>query len=361
MPELEPLHFLYGVLALVPAIIWLSFIFGRQKNKKFQIIIFLLGALSVAPIFLLQYLFQLYPQIDIIAWADKNFTTNPLLHFLVLYAWVSITEELIKQWMVRYLDSKYLLVQTINDSIHFSLVSALGFSFAENIFYLYHIGVGAGLGTLLVTYLFRSIFTTCGHLVFSGFFGYYYGRAKFSISLVNQSSIQGKPLYFSRFIGKLLNISKFQAYQEATIIKGLLIAIVLHTVYNYLLEMSNYTGNSIFIAAAAIFIIGFYLLLRQILKFKAGSLILLEDNQGKQRSTMAKTDEEVVIELLGMWFNSGRYVDVLHICDRLLKRDPENKIVQLFKARATDKMEQGDPYKKVLNALFTSTEDKSKN
>lgn len=358
MPELEPLHLLYGGLALLPAIIWLSFIFRKQQKKKFQIIIFLLGSLSVIPIFLLQYLFTIYPQIDVLAWADSAFTDNQFLHFLVVYAWVSITEEIVKQWMVRFLDSKYLLVETINDSINFSLVSALGFSFAENIFYFYHIGTSAGLAALIVAYLFRSIFTTCGHLVFSGFFGYYYGRAKFSISLVNQSNIQGKTLLLPRLIGKMLNISKIQAFQEATIIKGLLIAIGLHTVFNYLLEMSNYTGNSLFIAGAALYILFFYFVLRQILKFKAGSLILIEDNAGKQRSTMAKSDEEVVLELMGMWFNSGRYVDVLHICDRLLKRDPDNKIVQLFKARAVDKMEQGDPYKVVLGKLFSGNATK---
>lgn len=360
MPSFEPLYLLYGGLALLPAIIWLSFIFSRQSHKKFQILIFLMGAFSVVPIFFLQYLFSLYPQIDVISWANETFSSSPYLHFLVLYAWVSITEELVKQWMVRYLDSKYLLIETINDSIHFSLISALGFSFAENIFYFYQIGTHFGVAALLVAYLFRSLFTTCGHLVFSGFFGYFYGKAKFSISIAEQSTLQGKSLWFSRIIGKLLNISKFQAFQESTILKGLFIAMILHTIFNFLLEMSNYTGNSFFIAAAAIFIFSFYLLLRWILKFKSGSLILTEDNQDKKLSTMAKNDEEVVIELLGMWFNKGKYVDVIHICERLLHRDPDNKIVQLFKARALDKMEHGNPYKAILSKLFPEKDQPKK-
>lgn len=360
MFSFEPLYLLYGGLALLPAIIWLSFIFTRHSHKKFQILIFLMGAGSVAPIFILQYIFSLYPQIDVIAWANDTFSSNAYLHFIVLYAWVSITEEIVKQWMVRYLDSKYLLIETINDSINFSLISALGFSFAENIFYFYQIGTHLGVAALLVAYLFRSLFTTCGHLVFSGFFGYFYGKAKFSISITEQSSIQGKSLWFSKLIGKLLNISKIQAFQEATILKGLFIAILLHTTFNFILEMSNYTGNSIFIAAAAIFIFTFYILLRWILKFKAGSLILIEDNQGKKISTMSNSNEEVVIELLGMWFNKGKYVDVIHICERLLRRDPDNKIVQLFKARALDKMEHGNPYKTILSKLFPSKEEPKK-
>lgn len=352
MPSFDPLYLLYGGLALVPAIIWLSFIYKKQGNKKFQFIIFFLGAFSVAPIYLIQYLFQEFPQLDFISAANESFSDNPHLLFLLLYSWVSISEEIVKQWMVRFLDGKYLIVQTINDSIRFSLISALGFSFAENIFYFVSIGHSLGLGAFFVTFLFRSIFTTCGHLVFSGFFGYFYGIAKFSISIVEQSNLQGKKMYFSNFVGKLLNISRIQAYQETTILKGLFLAIILHTIFNYSLEMSGFTGNSLFIAASAIFILLCYLSLKRILKYKAGRLILFENSQTKQASTMAKSDEDVVIELMGYWFKEKKYVDVLHICERLLKRDPTNRIVKLFKAKAIDQMDNSNPYKKILPNLF---------
>jgi hypothetical protein len=71
---------------------------------------------------------------------------------------------------------------------------------------------------------------------------------------------------------------------------------------------------------------------------------------------MAKTDEDVVIELLGMWFNKNKFVEVLHICERLLKRDPDNKIVKLFKAQAMDKMEGKHPYKTILSKIFPDQE-----
>ncbi len=351
MPSFEPLYLVYGGLALLPAIIWLILIYSKQSNKKFQILIFFLGSLSVVPIFLIQYLFSVYPQFDLVSYANDHIT-NPHLNFLILYAWVAITEELVKQWLIRYLDGKFLLVQTINDSIRLSLISALGFSFAENIFYFYQIGTQFGLASLLVAYLFRSIFTTCAHLVFSGFFGYFYGIAKFSISIVEQSTLQGKKLWFSRLLGRLFNISRIQAYQETTILKGLFTAILLHMVFNYSLEMNNFTGNSLFIGFAALFIFVCYMILRKILKNKAGSLVLVEEPEEFRSSTMAKSDEDVVIELLGMWFNKGKYVDVIHICERLLKRDPTNKIVNLFKAKALDQMDQANPYKTVLSKLF---------
>lgn len=352
----EPLYLVYGLLAFIPTLVWLSFLFNKRKNRKLQILLFFFGAFSVAPIFLIQYIFQLFPQLDFITIADKQIT-DINLHFLLIYSWVGISEELIKQWMLRYLDSKYMFVETINDSIKFSLISALGFSFAENIFYFYQIGTNIGLLSLVIAFLFRSIFTTCAHLVFSGFFGYYYGLAKFSISIVEQSIQQGKKIYFSRFLARLLNMSKIQAYQETTILKGLFAAIIMHVFFNYMLQMNGSTGNPLYIVTAVLFIILSYALLRQLLKNRSGKLVLVQNSSEGQPSTMAKTDEEVVVELLGMWFNKGKFVDVIHICERLLKRDPDNKIVQLFKAKAMDQMNTNNPYKIILSKLFPNQDN----
>jgi hypothetical protein len=74
---------------------------------------------------------------------------------------------------------------------------------------------------------------------------------------------------------------------------------------------------------------------------------------------MANKDEEVVIELLGLWFKEKKFVDVIHICQRLLERDPGNKVVMLFKAQAADKLSNNDIYGKLLKTLFPTNEEKS--
>lgn len=347
----DPLYLVFTSLALLPVILWQIFLFKKSKNRKIQIIIFLMGTLTVIPIFAVMRLFEYYPQFDFISQANEAIN-NPIYQFLITFAWVGLSEELVKQWILRYLDSKYLLVQTINDSINLSLISALGFSFAENILYFHNIAAGFGLGSLIIAFLFRSIFTTCSHLVCSGFFGYYYGIAKFSMSIVEESNWEGKKLRIARTIGRIFNISRIQAYQETTILKGLLIALALHAAYDFLFQMNAYTGNPLFIIAGAVFIITFYLLLKKILKNRAGRLILSDEQTKQKVSSMAKTDEDVVIELLGMWFNKGNYVDVIHICGRLLKRDPDNRVVKLFKAKALDQMTHDNPYKLILSKLF---------
>ena len=345
------LYIISGVLAFIPAAIWLSIIFQRTKRRGIQILIFVGSIFSVVPVFLLQYFLELFPQFDVLKFLNSNFQDQNL-HLIFLFISVGIVEEIVKQFLLRFIDRKYLLIQTINESIQYSLVAALGFAFAENIFYIYSIYSQFGIQQLFITYLFRAVFTTCAHMIFSGFFGYYYGIAKFSLNIVDQSKWLGKKQRITKFTGNLLKISNYEAYKKLTVLKGLIIAILLHATFNLLLQFNQ-------IIIVAIFVLCSYFLLRRLLNQKSGRLILIADQDNQNRSTMAKKDEEVVIELLGLWFKEKKYVDVIHICQRLLERDPGNKVVMLFKAQAADKLSNNDIYGKLLKTLFPSNEEKS--
>lgn len=335
---------LSALLAFIPALIWLSFLFKKTKRKGLQLFIFLSGIFSVGLVFGLQYFLNLFPQFDIVNFLQAEIHDQNI-NFIVLFIGVGITEEIVKQAFVRFFDRRFLLIQNINDSIQFSLVSALGFSFAENIFYIYSIWTDVGVQQLFVAYAFRSLFTTCAHLIFSGFFGYYYGIAKFSLHIREQSRWVGKKLFLTDLLSKITGMAKSQTLKEQMILKGLFIAIILHTAFNFLLQLNQ-------ILIVAVFVIVGYLILQYLLKRKSSRLIMVTDIDEQRSSTMAKTDEEVVIELVGMWFNDKRYVDVLHICERLLERDPDNKIIQMFKAQALDKMDKNNVYGKILEKMF---------
>jgi RsiW-degrading membrane proteinase PrsW (M82 family) len=309
-----------------------------------------LSIFSVVPVFALHYFLDLFPQFDILAFL-QNQIHNQNTNYILLFISVGIVEEIVKQLILRYVDHKYLLIQTINDSIHYSLISALGFAFAENIFYISSIYSQLGWQQLIIPYLFRSIFTTAAHLIFSGFFGYFYGLAKFSMNITEQSRWTGKKHYLANLIGSIFKISRIRAVKELMIIRGLLIAIVLHAVFNFMLQLNQIIPTALYIAA------GFALLLQQ-LRQKSGKLILVTDPTETRLSTMAETDEDVVIELIGMWFKDKRYVDVIHICERLAERDPDNKVIQLFKAKALDQMDKNSAYGKILNNMFPDKQKK---
>lgn len=338
------LYLISGLLALIPAAIWLTVLFRKTKRRSIQILIFAGSIFSVVPVFLIQYFLNLFPQFDVILFLQENIQ-NQNLNFLFLFIAVGIVEEIVKQTLVRVIDRHYLLIQTINESIQYSLIGALGFSFAENIFYIYSIYTQLGIQQLFVAYLFRSIFTTCAHMIFSGIFGYYYGIAKFSMNIVEQSRWTGKRQRLSTWVGNRFGISTFQAYKQLTILKGALMAIFAHAVFNFLLQFNQLVPVVFYV------VIGFFSLL-YLLKQRSGKLILISDFNKEGQSTMATKDEDVVIELLGMWFNEKKFVDVIHICQRILQRDPGNKVVELFKAKAIDKLGSNDAYGKILKAIF---------
>ena len=110
-----------------------------------------------------------------------------------------------------------------------------------------------------------------------------------------------------------------------------------------------------------IFVILGFIFMQLLLHRKAGHLVLTTDVTQKQKATINKKDADVVVDLLGLWFTDKRYVDVIHICERLLERDPSNNVVRLFKAKAMDKLDDKDTYKGILNTVVKTEDDLSAN
>jgi RsiW-degrading membrane proteinase PrsW (M82 family) len=340
--------------AAVPAVIWLFIIFSKaEKGKKTVLLIFLLGCLTAPALLGLQYLWDEFPQFNLAAFIENNVQSQNAM-FMWTFVLFGAMEEIIKFYVVRAVDQKTLLVNRINDAVRFSLAAALGFSFTENIYYLYQFWPSVSQGELIGMYIFRSIFTTCAHMIFSGIFGYHYGIGKFTITLTEQQKITGKSSFITRLISELFSLSLTESFKQKMILKGLFLALFIHSTYNYLLQFNA-------VLPVIIFVVLGFLYLQYLFSRKTGHLILTIDPSSKKESAMAKKDEDVVVELLGMWFNEKRYVDVLHICERLLERDPDNEVVQLFKAKALDKMDDKDTYKKILNTVVKTKDDLSEN
>jgi RsiW-degrading membrane proteinase PrsW (M82 family) len=334
-----------GVLALIPVAIWMYILFKDRKHEKgWLALMFSGGIIAVLIVLGLQIFWSYFPELDPFLWIELN-VEDPKYHYAALFVVVGILEEIAKQLMVRYIDTKRVLIQTINDSIRFSLAAALGFAFAENIVYFYTVMIAAPIQEVIVTFLFRSIFTAAAHMMFSGIFGYYFGIAKFTLEVTKQKEWQRKVNLGVRALSRMFRMPMAQAFREYKILQGLMIAIVLHAIFNYLLQM-NYILPVIALVAAG------FLFLKYLLDRKAGNLILVTDISEKRKAQIGKSDEDVVLELLGMWFDKKKYVDVLHICERLLERDPDNNVVKLFKAKAMDKLNPDNPYRKVLNTVF---------
>jgi RsiW-degrading membrane proteinase PrsW (M82 family) len=129
------------------------------------------------------------------------------------------------------------IIHSIDDAIEMSIMAALGFSFAENILYFYNIISGRGVEDILFPFVFRSLFSTFAHIMFSGVLGYYYGVALFATDELKDEHNEKRWL-FTRWFARLLHFKKETVFHEEKIAQGVLIAIGLHAVFNIFLEMN---------------------------------------------------------------------------------------------------------------------------
>ncbi len=313
-------------LAALPAVIW-ALIFLDRKDENFRLYwwIFAGGTLTVFPIFGIQLgyyaLIDAFPDMDFIA-NMKDAISNFHIWIIILYAWVGISEEIIKFLIVRYADHTHPeLIKTLSDSLKFGVLSALGFAFSENIFYFYTIWQNLGAENLLAPFLFRSTFTVCAHIIFSSLFAYFYGVSKFADDFV----------YFKRLRGKKLSINANKHFRTIKVAQGLIVAMGLHAVFNTLLELQQVIPVILLVAVM-------FLTLTFLLKRKTANLVFVLAD--KHRSVMQPKDIEAVMEFVGMRFNGDKYQEVVAICERLLKRDPDNNVAKLFLAKAKDSMKE---------------------
>lgn len=331
-----------AILAFIPVFIWISiFIKRKQHSPKTMIKIFLLGTLTVLPILKFQDWLNPY------GWIEQNIT-NVTLGFLATFILVGATEEIVKMGVVRIADASKMKIQTINDAVKFSILAALGFAFSENIVYFSQVMSSGNLAELFTTIIFRSAFTVCGHLIFSSIFGYFYGVGKFSQPIIEQQEWTGEKHTFATITNKLTRIPKKTIVRYESLLTGLGIAMGMHAAFNFALQMNRT------IEAILIIVIGFGYV-HFLMNRKAGHLALTGESE---KSLMGKSDENVVLELMGMWYQNGKYQDVIEICERLLMRDPTNKVVQLFKAKALDQAKVSKAVNSV-KSLFSEGEAQS--
>lgn len=334
-------------IALIPTFAWLYFLFSdTQKRKKIIALIFIGGITTVIPLLILQAIFLNFPELNVIQLIPESIPSIALGQLAVII-FLGMLEEIFKQGFLRSVDSRWLLISSVGDSIRLSMIAALGFSFAENIYPYFFSLIQHGMyQNLLGAYLIRSLFTSAMHMSVSGIFGYYYGVSKFSSDYRNESLWAGEKMYLTRFIASSFDMTESEALKKQSIFKGLFLAMGIHALFNFLVQLE-------LVLPALILVAGSFAYLMVLVHRKTENVILIDpETLGEQQISIEKSDEDVVTELVGMWLNEKRYQDVISICERLLKRDPDNNVIKLFRAQALDKIEGNDIYHKTLTTLL---------
>lgn len=228
-------------LAIIPTLLWGAIFYVKNPYRRTIVFYaFFLGATAVFPILFYKYLWQFLPWINAFRYtrgfeSDAIGITNIIsipLSVIITFAIVGVIEELMKHLAVRMVDTE--IFQDIDDVVEISIIAALGFSFTENIMYFHNIWVHQGAANLMLPFLFRTIFSTFAHVMFSAIMGYYYGIAHFATPILRQQHA----IMWPRLMERIFGVDDESIYAKQKTAQGLLIAAGIHAIFNIFLEMN---------------------------------------------------------------------------------------------------------------------------
>ncbi len=255
--------FILGSLSLIPlfGLLFLYYLCDKKKEKlNLLIITFISGIFTALPLIIVQTLgFDL-----------KISLGNGILGLFYSLLFYAFFEEIIKLTTTKkVLDRFDEARDEITDGIMYAISVALGFVFLENIFILTNLLISEiDLYGFLIIFSFRSIGTALSHTVFSGIFGYFYAKACLDIKndTINSlgsifhdevknalCSIRSK-ICRKRFLedAKLINTFLFGAFLSTS----------LHVFYNISLYYGIFGKQLTFIAFPLITLGALYLLVK---------------------------------------------------------------------------------------------------
>jgi len=180
-------------VTVIPGILWVLYFHRKDKYERepggLVAKTFLVGAVMIIPAGIVESLFR------------GVLRNPPSLGALLLAAvfGVGLVEEFFKYWAVRRVAYNHPAFNEPVDGIIYAVSAGLGFAAFENVLYASTLGLGVGL--------VRAVMTSLVHASFSGIVGFGMGIAKFAP----------------------------RGMEGAVIARSLMLAAVLHGVYDFLL------------------------------------------------------------------------------------------------------------------------------
>lgn len=232
------------LLAIIPVIAILTYIYMKDKNKEpssLLILLFIMGVASCFMVLLLsEIVFKIFP--------FMNKDTSAMTFFEVMaYAFIGVAliEEFCKFFMTYLGAYRNKAYDEVYDGIVYAVYVSLGFAFFENLLYVFSnqsVGVGIARGLLAVP----------GHACDAVFMGYYLSVSK---------------VYF--YQGK-------KDLERKNLILSIIVPTILHGIYDFCL----FTKETIFVLVFLVFVI--FLYISAIKKIKQLSSHGKEKKQKKQ-------------------------------------------------------------------------------
>jgi RsiW-degrading membrane proteinase PrsW (M82 family) len=222
------------IFSLLPILAWATFLLYKHNEKRNLVVnTFMLGALMVVPLLVYKHLWNYVPILNFKEAFGSMQST--VLSLIFLFLTVGIIEEFLKHFVAGRVEHKE--INSIDDAIEFSIMAALGFSFAENTIYFIQVWQNMGQEVLWQLVGFRSLFSTFAHVLFSTIYGYHFGLALFATPVYKDMSKKRFDKRFINFLHKFTKIKSSALFHEQQIFAGLFYASVLHAIFNTTLEL----------------------------------------------------------------------------------------------------------------------------
>lgn len=206
--------------ALLPSLAWLFFFLKEDVHpepKRLIIYTFGIGALITIPTLLIQIAFQNFLLVSV----------GTILLVIIL----ALIEELSKFLAAYFAIHKNPAFDEPIDAMIYMIVAALGFATIENLFILSNIlttTTSASLSQATNVLLLRFVGATLLHVLASGLLGFYWAKGK------------------------------LEARVAPFLVKGIIVATLIHTIFNYLVlkfENNNLLYAGIFLIVASFFVL----------------------------------------------------------------------------------------------------------
>ena len=266
-PDQRIPHLFAAGIALIPAVIWcVLFLKYHRERLSVVLLMFFAGMLSTLPVLAYDAFVRSGISIDLFLVkitpesfnrASQTFVGGQLgdLHGVqstlavsfVTFLCVGVMEEVSKQWMVRR--NGVPLFSSIDDAMQLSIMVAIGFAFAENVvnpsyflgFVREHLLTSGSVDILgfLSNVTGRAVLTSMVHIVSTGVMGYFIGLAIFADPYLKETERRGRHHRLLHAASNLLRIDAKSIYRTEMMIVGLVAAIVLHGLFNFLVTLPD--------------------------------------------------------------------------------------------------------------------------
>lgn len=250
--------------ALVPAAVWcMLFLKYHHERIGSVLLLFMAGMLSTVPILFYDalvrrgvemqfFLFTIKP--ESFSQTTQTFVNGQLMHgapksllvaTFLSFVFVGVIEELSKYWVLSR--SAKQIFSSIDDVMQLSIIVAIGFAFAENVInpvyftsfvreYLLH-GAAPDVLGFVSNVLGRSVLTSMVHILSTGVMGYFLGLAIFAGPYIAERKSRGKSFVLLETLHRVLRLREISVFRVQMLVTGLLCAIGLHGLFNFLVTL----------------------------------------------------------------------------------------------------------------------------